>query len=99
MELEWDMILLDVDNGPGWLAAPGNAALYDQDGLAAARAALRPSGVLAIWSPGVNRELEGVLDRLFGKVERVGTEAFSRPEREPSNVIYLCQAPADVAMR
>ncbi len=88
----WDMILLDVDNGPGWLAAPVNAALYDPTGLSAARAALRPGRVLAIWSPGVNRELEGVLGRVFSDVEAVGTEAFSRPEGEPPNVVYLSLA-------
>jgi spermidine synthase len=46
----WDAILLDVDNGPDGLTLPSNDRLYDRAGLAAARAALRPGGVLAIWS-------------------------------------------------
>lgn len=44
-----DAVLLDVDNGPGFLVAPANARLYDDDGLAAAAAVLTPGGVLAVW--------------------------------------------------
>jgi len=46
----WDAILLDVDNGPDGLVRPQNDRIYSRDGLAAAKAALRPGGVLAIWS-------------------------------------------------
>ena len=46
----YDAILLDVDNGPDGLSRAGNDRLYHAGGLAAARAALRPGGVLAVWS-------------------------------------------------
>jgi spermidine synthase len=46
----YDAILLDVDNGPEALTRAGNDALYNREGLAAAHAALRPEGVLAVWS-------------------------------------------------
>ncbi len=46
----YDAILLDVDNGPDGLTRPANDGLYGPRGLAAARAALRPGGVLAVWS-------------------------------------------------
>ncbi|MBV9929397.1 MAG: spermidine synthase [Alphaproteobacteria bacterium] len=46
----WDAILLDVDNGPDGLVRAANDRLYSREGLAAAKAALRPGGVLAIWS-------------------------------------------------
>jgi len=46
----YDAILLDVDNGPDGLTRAGNDRLYGASGLAAARAALAPGGVLAIWS-------------------------------------------------
>ncbi|MDI1345900.1 MAG: spermidine synthase, partial [Pseudolabrys sp.] len=46
----YDTILLDVDNGPEGLSRPGNDALYDVAGLTAAHRALRPGGVLAVWS-------------------------------------------------
>jgi spermidine synthase len=50
----FDAILLDVDNGPEGLTREANDALYDQRGLSAARAALNPGGVLAVWSSGPN---------------------------------------------
>lgn len=46
----WDAILLDVDNGPDGLTIPANEALYAEAGLMAARRALAPGGVLAVWS-------------------------------------------------
>jgi spermidine synthase len=46
----FDAILLDVDNGPDWVTVAANAWLYAAEGLAAARAALAPGGVLAVWS-------------------------------------------------
>nr|WP_204262548.1 spermidine synthase [Methylobacterium sp. BTF04] len=48
--LAYDAILLDVDNGPEGLTRLANDRLYDASGLAAARAALRPGGILAVWS-------------------------------------------------
>ena len=51
----YDAILLDVDNGPEGLTRQANDRLYDVRGLAAARAALRPGGVLAVWSSGPDR--------------------------------------------
>jgi spermidine synthase len=48
----FDAILLDVDNGPAGLSRPANDGLYDTAGLRAAHAALRPGGVLAVWSSG-----------------------------------------------
>jgi spermidine synthase len=46
----WDVILLDVDNGPHWASFRGNARLYSPAGLACARRALAPRGSLAVWS-------------------------------------------------
>jgi len=46
----YDAILLDVDNGPSGLVRPENNGLYAMKGLAHARAALKPGGILAIWS-------------------------------------------------
>lgn len=57
----YDAILLDVDNGPEAICRPANDALYADAGLRAARRALRPGGVLAVWSvardPGFTRRL------------------------------------------
>lgn len=46
----YDAILLDVDNGPDGLTRADNDRIYSRAGLTAARAALRPGGILAIWS-------------------------------------------------
>lgn len=59
----WDAILLDVDNGPDGLVRQENDRLYSRDGLAAAKAALRRDGMIAIWSaapdPAFTKRLKG----------------------------------------
>ena len=58
----FDAVLMDVDNGPEGLIRTENDWLYGPNGLAAARKALRPGGVLAVWSAtpdaGFTRRLE-----------------------------------------
>lgn len=57
----FDAVLMDTDNGPDCLVRPVNGRLYDEDGLAAVRRALRPGGMAAFWSaeisPGFERRL------------------------------------------
>ena len=65
----WDAVLLDVDNGPAFLVHPSNAGLYEDAGLATALAALRPGGVLAIWSSDPAPELAGRLGALPGATD------------------------------
>ncbi len=45
-------LLMDIDNGPTTLIRKDNASLYASTGLASARAALVPGGVLIVWSAG-----------------------------------------------
>ena len=71
----YDAILLDVDNGPVGLTRRGNTWLYAQVGLAAAHAALRPHGVLAVWSAGPDRPFVRRLQRLGFAVEEVMVRA------------------------
>jgi spermidine synthase len=51
----YDAILMDVDNGPEGLTRKGNDWLYSWAGLGATFMALRPAGVLAVWSANPNR--------------------------------------------
>ena len=51
----FDAILMDVDNGPEALVRRENDWLYSPAGLRATRAALRPRGVLAVWSASPDR--------------------------------------------
>jgi spermidine synthase len=69
----FDAVLLDVDNGPAAFSASGNDGLYADRGLAAARAALKIGGVLAVWSARDNRRFEQRLryGRFEVEVERV----------------------------
>lgn len=47
---KFDAILLDVDNGPDGIVREANNRLYSRTGLAKARDALMPGGILAVWS-------------------------------------------------
>lgn len=69
----FDAVLLDVDNGPAAFTASGNAGLYGDRGLATIRAALKPGGVLAVWSAWEDRKFEQRLryGRFAVQVERV----------------------------
>jgi spermidine synthase len=59
----FDAIMLDVDNGPAALTAASNAGLYGDAGVACMRAALRPSGIVTVWSSGGDVQFEGRLRR------------------------------------
>jgi spermidine synthase len=69
----FDAVLLDVDNGPSGFAASSNDGLYDDSGIAAAFAALKMDGVLAVWSAREDRKFEQRLrhGRFAVEVERV----------------------------
>lgn len=71
----FDAILLDVDNGPEGLTRKANDALYDMAGLTATRAALRPGGVLAVWSCGPDPRFTHRLRRSGFMVEEMNLRA------------------------
>lgn len=76
----YDVVLLDVDNGPDFLVHAGNAGLYRSAGLTRALGALRPGGVLAIWSADPSPAL---VDRLAALPGAVDAEQLVLPvERE-----------------
>jgi spermidine synthase len=85
---QFDTVLLDVDNGPAAFTVSNNAVLYDDAGIANAFRALRPNGVLAVWSPREDKNFERRL-RSAGfavKLERVNARAKSGGAR---HTIYL----------
>lgn len=90
----YHLMLLDVDNGPGWLASAANAPLYEPAGLRDCAAALSADGVMALWAPAPNDLLEQRLTALFADVELVRTrdlDSFVVPAGEafPDDVVYL----------
>jgi len=75
---KFDAILLDVDNGPEGLTRKANDALYSPSGLDTARAALRPGGVLAVWSSGPNAPFTKRLRGAGFEVNEVNVRATGR---------------------
>ena len=76
--LKFDAILLDVDNGPEGLTRKANDALYSPSGLDAAHTALRPGGVLAVWSSGPNAPFTKRLCGAGFEVNEVNVRATGR---------------------
>ena len=74
----FDAILLDVDNGPEALIRKANDALYDAKGLQAIRRALRPRGVLAVWSSGPNASFSKRLSDAGFDVNEVAIRATTK---------------------
>jgi hypothetical protein len=64
----WLALILDLDEGPSAPFRAGNEAFYTDDGLADLEAALRPGGVLALWSAA--RE-PALLQRLHARLRNV----------------------------
>jgi spermidine synthase len=85
----FDLMLLDVDNGPGWLAAPGNARLYEPAGLEDCRAALSPGGVLAVWSPSLNPTFMDALQQVFPGASAIPTGRLEAPGERCEDAVYL----------
>jgi spermidine synthase len=71
----FNAILLDVDNGPEGLTRIGNNWLYTEAGIKAAFAALKPGGVLAVWSAGPDQAFARRLSRVGFHVEELGVRA------------------------
>lgn len=84
----FDAILLDIDNGPDGLISLANERLYSAWGLRTARAALRPGGVLAIWSAYPDHGFSCQLRASGFDVEefRIDTD---RGESNPDHTIWL----------
>ncbi len=90
----WDAILLDVDNGPIGLTRPSNSWLYSWKGLNATFAALRPQGVLGVWSAAPD-------DGFTRRVKRAGFEVHPIEVRSRGakggrrHVVWICTRMAE----
>lgn len=88
----FDAILLDVDNGPEGLTRRENDRLYNMAGLAAARRALTPGGVLAVWSSAPDGAFTERLARAGFKVEEVRVRARAG-KGKARHMIWLATTP------
>jgi spermidine synthase len=87
---QYDAILLDVDNGPDALVHEQNRRIYRFEGLRAARAALAPGGVLAVWSAERDAAFTRRLEKAGFAVEEV--EVRARPNNKgPRHVIWFAR--------
>ena len=84
----YDAILLDVDNGPDGLVRLANDRLYTLSGLASAKAALKPGGVLAVWSAAPDAAFARRLAKAGFAVEEVAVKARSNG-KGPRHVIWF----------
>jgi spermidine synthase len=87
---EYDAILLDVDNGPDGLVYEGNDGLYSRNGLRDAKAALRPGGVLAIWSAGPDPAFTRRLAKAGFEVDEIRVAARSNG-KGPKHTIWFAE--------
>jgi spermidine synthase len=88
----FDAILLDVDNGPDGLIHIANERLYCNWGLRAAYAALKPAGILAVWSAYVDPAFVGRLEKAGFTVEEVAIDAYPG-EDNGMHTIWLAAKP------
>ncbi|MXO66990.1 spermidine synthase [Altericroceibacterium endophyticum] len=86
----YDAILLDVDNGPDGLVRDDNDRIYSRGGLQAAKRALTPGGVLAIWSAAPDESFKFRLKRAGFEVDEVAVRARSNG-KGPRHVIWFAQ--------
>ncbi len=83
----WDAILLDVDNGPEGLMRRANDRLYDEWGLKRAQWALKPGGVLGVWSGTPDRKFKARLQRMGFSVEE--TRIPANGTSGPRHVVWI----------
>jgi spermidine synthase len=92
-EASYDLVLLDVDNGPRNLVHQHNADLYEPPFLAEVRRMLRPGGAVAIWSADPSPELEATLEQVFGNSETTGFDVTLQ-DRDEKYWLHVARAGA-----
>jgi spermidine synthase len=89
----FDAILLDTDNGPDSVMLTGNASLYTQESLWTVARALRPAGILAVWSSDPSPRFEHNLHAAGFRWSAHHVPARGGAD-DPVHTIYLARAPA-----
>lgn len=89
----YDLIVLDVDNGPGYLVYDDNAAVYGREFLEQTRTALRPGGAVVIWSAAEAPTLASGMEETFGNVVAVPYDVTLQG-RDERYWLYLSRGPA-----
>jgi spermidine synthase len=86
----YDLVLLDVDNGPGHLVHEHNAAVYDADFLRDLAEVLRPAGALVVWSASQAPQLANDLASIFSTATPLPFDVRLQ-ERDEQFWLYLAR--------
>jgi spermidine synthase len=89
----YDVVLLDVDNGPDQLVHHANAALYDEPFLRVVLDRLSPGGALVVWSAERSPALMGALRTVFGDVAEQAHDVRLQ-DRDEHFWLYAARRPA-----
>jgi spermidine synthase len=84
----YDLVLLDVDNGPGYLVHEVNAQVYEREFMADTRRILNPGGALVVWSANPAPELAAVMEEVFGNCTEHRYDVLLQ-ERPEQYLLYL----------
>ncbi|MBN1901646.1 hypothetical protein JW926_10020, partial [Candidatus Sumerlaeota bacterium] len=87
---KFNAVILDVDNGPGALSLEQNGRIYEDDGCQLLRNALKPDGILAVWSAREEEEFEAKLSQHGLKPEK-STFRIDASGRRLNYVIYFAR--------
>jgi len=87
----WDVVLMDVDNGPEAFTVPSNQDLYSSSGIEMIIGSLSPGGVLVVWSAFPSPAFERDVERLGLAIEsrRVRARASGKG---PRHTLFVIQA-------
>jgi len=86
----YDLVLLDVDNGPGYLVHEDNSAVYEQPFLSRCRDVLSPGGVLVVWSAHAAPDLLDAMRAVFGSAEEQAHDVLLQ-DRPEEYFLYLAR--------
>ena len=84
----YDLVLLDVDNGPGYLVHESNEAVYQREFLVATRKIIDPGGALVIWSANPAPELAELMESVFSNCTEHRYDVLLQ-ERPEEYLLYL----------
>lgn len=84
----YDLVLLDVDNGPGYLVHDANSAIYEHDVIASIGRIINPGGALLVWSANPAPELAAVMEKVFDNCAEHRYDVLLQ-ERPEEYLLYL----------
>jgi spermidine synthase len=92
-EERWDVVLMDVDNGPDAFTTKANARLYNESSVERLRRTLSPKGVLVTWSAYASPRFEARLRSTGMRCEVRRVKARGEIRKGATHFLYVAQAP------